>query len=236
MWKRYNATVRCGWIIVGLMLIACPIAQAGMPTMVLTDLARMRVQTISFFLLVFLASAWGMQRVWNFLRRDFARLPRLSYGRSLAFVSLWGLLFLLVLTMISGARELLTPGAWERQGATYRLTQVEPQPVAISHSERHSRLTALKAALWEYAQNHDGALPVDERSSGIAAAMWETPEPSRIHYIYIPGAKAGAGDVPVAYEPPALPRPQLMLRSDGEIREADARDIQRARSQRVAAK
>jgi hypothetical protein len=36
-------------------------------------------------------------------------------------VTLWGLLFLLILTMISGARELMTPGAWEKHGSTYEL-------------------------------------------------------------------------------------------------------------------
>jgi len=48
-------------------------------------------------------------------------LPRLSFGRALAGVILWGLLFFIVLTMISGARELMTPGAWKKDGATYKL-------------------------------------------------------------------------------------------------------------------
>jgi hypothetical protein len=54
--------------------------------------------------------------LWNSLQRDFPRLPRLSFSRALAGVVLWGLLFIIVLTMISGARELMTPGAWQRQG------------------------------------------------------------------------------------------------------------------------
>ena len=33
----------------------------------------------------------------------------------------WGSLFVLVLTMISGARELMTPGAWKKDGITYVL-------------------------------------------------------------------------------------------------------------------
>jgi hypothetical protein len=41
-------------------------------------------------------------------------------------VTLWGLLFLLILTMISGARELMTPGAWEKHGSTYRLKDERP--------------------------------------------------------------------------------------------------------------
>jgi hypothetical protein len=59
--------------------------------------------------------------LWNYLAKDFQKLPRMSYGKALAAVTLWGLLFLLVLSMISGARELMTPGAWEKQGLTYKL-------------------------------------------------------------------------------------------------------------------
>jgi hypothetical protein len=98
------------------------VADAGMPApMRLTDIARMRVEAISFFLFVLLISAWVIQLIWNGLRSSFVRLPRLSYPKALALVFLWGLLFVVVLAMISGARELMTPGAWERQGATYRL-------------------------------------------------------------------------------------------------------------------
>src|SRR5437016_1584825 len=89
------------------------IALAGMPSVNLTDIARLRLETLSFFLFVFLACAKVVQLIWNGLTRDFPRLPRLGYWRSVGLVGLWGLLFLVVLTMISGARELLTPGAWE---------------------------------------------------------------------------------------------------------------------------
>jgi hypothetical protein len=87
---------------------------AGMRTMVLTDLARFRVQTISFFIAVFLVSALVVKLLWNFLRRDFQKLPRLTFSKALGVVTLWGLLFIIVLAMISGARELMTPGAWEK--------------------------------------------------------------------------------------------------------------------------
>src|SRR5262245_25189734 len=95
-------------------------ALAGMPSITLTDIARMRMQAISFFIVCFLLSVWVVQGVWNSLRGDFPRLPRLSYRRSLGLVGLWGLLFLLVLTMISGARELMTPGAWRKEGYTHK--------------------------------------------------------------------------------------------------------------------
>jgi hypothetical protein len=99
----------------GAVLAGAPgVARAGMPSVNLADVARMRVQTISFFLAGLLLSSWVVQLLWNYLRRDFTALPRLTYGKALGVVVLWGLLFVLVLTMISGARELMTPGAWEK--------------------------------------------------------------------------------------------------------------------------
>src|SRR5438876_11472965 len=95
-------------------------ALAGMPSITLSDVARMRVQTISFFLMTLLLSAAAIQFLWNRLLRDFTSLPRLTYGKAVGVVVLWGLLFILVLTMISGARELMTPVASEKQGFSYR--------------------------------------------------------------------------------------------------------------------
>lgn len=94
---------------------------AGMPSFSLTDAAKLRLGTISFFLLIFFLSAWVVKILWNALAKDFPRLPKMTYRRSLAAVVLWGLIFVIVLTMISGVRELLTPGAWEKQGVTYKL-------------------------------------------------------------------------------------------------------------------
>jgi hypothetical protein len=109
---------------VALALLACPqIALAGMPSITFTDVARLRLQTISFFLLGLLLSAAVVMAVWNSLTRDFPRLPRLSYFKATGLVILWGLLFVVVLTMISGARELMTPGAWEKDGYTYKLSE-----------------------------------------------------------------------------------------------------------------
>ena len=94
---------------------------AGMPAYTMSDLAEARLEAISFFVLLLLLVAWAVRWLWNALRRDFARLPRLTYGRALALVVLLGLLFDLVLLMIAGTREIMTPEAWEAQGAVYRL-------------------------------------------------------------------------------------------------------------------
>src|SRR5437763_9410740 len=96
-------------------------ALAGMPSISFSDVARLRLQTISFFLMGLLLSAAVIMAIWNGLRRDFAWLPRLSYAKACGLVVLWGLLFVIVLTMISGARELMTPGAWEKNGLTHKL-------------------------------------------------------------------------------------------------------------------
>src|SRR3954469_2469590 len=147
------------------LLIAVP-ARAGMPSLTLTDLAGARLQTLSFFLLLFFLSALAIQRLWNYLRRDFPRLPHLTYRRACAATGLWGLLFVLVLTMISGARELMTPGAWDKVGLTYKL---KPGPDAdatralwtTTLAARPTKLLELKLALWSYAAAHDGRLPPD---------------------------------------------------------------------------
>lgn len=98
-------------------------AFAGMPSITLTEIARARLDSISFFLFLLLLCALLVKLLWNYLAKDFPKLPRMSYPRALAAVTLWGLVFLIVLSMISGARELLTPGAWEKQGLTYRLKE-----------------------------------------------------------------------------------------------------------------
>ena len=111
---RFLATGIC-------LLVGTAPAHAGMPSFTLTDVAKASLDTISFFLILLLVLALLVKLLWNYLARDFSKLPRMTYPKALAAVTLWGLLFLIVLTMISGTRELLTPGAWEKQGATYKL-------------------------------------------------------------------------------------------------------------------
>jgi len=115
-----------------------------MPGFDLTDAAALRLDAISFFLVGFLLAAGLVMGCWNLLRGDFSTLPRLSYRRALAATALWGLVFLLGLTMISGARELMTPGAWERDGWTYELN--EPPDPAAARDRRRAGLAALYAA------------------------------------------------------------------------------------------
>jgi len=91
----------------------------------LTENSVGRFQAISFFFLGIGLSTFVVQQLWNVIATDSKWLPVISFGKSFAVVILWGALFVVVLTMISGARELLTPGAWKKNGITYTLERTD---------------------------------------------------------------------------------------------------------------
>jgi hypothetical protein len=167
-----------------LMLIVWPGATwAGMPSPLPANPVRYwqlhqsaldRLQIISTFAAIFLGCAWVTKLLWNSLARDFTRLPRLSFGKALAGVTLWGLLFVIVLTMISGARELMTPGAWNKQGFTYKLAAAPPlsaQPGLEVRRRQH--LERLRTALWQFAAVHQGKFPDSGEMTAIPRNLWE---------------------------------------------------------------
>src|SRR4051794_13998795 len=202
-----------------------------MPSVTLTDVARLRLQGISFFLAAFLLAAWLVRLLWNRLHKDFPTLPRLSYGKALGVVCLWGLLFVLVLTMISGARELMTPGAWVKEGATYRLadeaTPAAP-PADLLEAERKQKLEDLRFALWDYARTHEGRFPPGSSVSEIPAQRWQVPGPSGMRYIYTGGFGKQRGVAPLAFEPEVFGTSRLVLLSSGEITPMTSTQITRA--------
>ena len=182
-------------------------AEAGMPSasLDLTEIAQLRLQSISFFLLLFLLSAWGLKKLWNMLARDFPKLPVITYKAALAGTFLWGLMFLFVLTMISGARELLTPGAWEKDGRTYRLTdsesQQETQAVAEALlKERRSKLAELRSALFMHVATHDGNYPANVEDASFANEFWLQPGEMNVKYGYVPGEQKSDQVRPLAFE------------------------------------
>lgn len=201
-------------------------AFAGMPAFTLTDIARARVHAISFFLVCFLACAWVVQRIWNSLRGDFPRLPRLSFGRATGVVALWGLLFLLVLTMISGTRELMTPGAWRKEGFTYKLEDApKTQSKTERDTERRQSLDRLRIALWTYARGHDGRFPPDDKAPEVPEEVWGVSDASGIRYVYRGGQTAGRGSSPLAFEPGIFGRDRFVLLTDGEITRMTSAEI-----------
>ena len=109
------------FVFLGLISCASSAAHAGMPAFTLSDLASARLSAISFFLVLTMLVALGVKMLWNSMRRDFPRLPRLDFKKALVLVVLLGLLFDIVLLMIAGTREIMTPEAWERGETTYKL-------------------------------------------------------------------------------------------------------------------
>jgi hypothetical protein len=193
----------------------------------LTDLARQRMEVISFFLLGLLVSTGIIQRVWNGLRKDVPILPRLTYARALGIIVLWGLLFVLVLTMISGARELMTPGAWEKKGVAYRLV---PQPPAEAEiAARFDALRRLGDHLKLYTESHGGKFPTTEEFNQIAEPLRRVPTPPGGIYRYVGVNNDGRAGLPppVAYEPESVGPDRLVLFSDGTIQWMPESEIER---------
>lgn len=193
----------------------------------LGDAPLARLQAISFFLLVFFLSAAALRLIWNYLRRDFPSLPRLSYGRAVAGMFLWGLLFVIVLTMISGARELMTPGAWRKQGATYKFAESPPAPAQPGSdvAARRQHLEKLRTALWQFAATHNGRFPGAEELTAIPSELWEVPGAPGMRYLYVPGRSAGYASDVLAYEPELDPDRRLVLRVNGDIVEMRSTDL-----------
>jgi hypothetical protein len=136
-------------------------------------------------------------------------------------VGVWGLLFLVVLTMISGARELLTPGAWEKVGFTYRLAEpkADDSPAGVvTQSARRERLERLCDALWAHARAHAGQLPAGPADPDIAGEFWQTPDLSSAPYCYVAGRTLHTGQRLLAWEPRVFSDGQLALFTSGEIR------------------
>jgi hypothetical protein len=182
---------------IGLLLLDQQPALAGMPSVSLSDLGRLRLSTISFFLLLVLLSATGIRLLWNSVRRDFPRLPLLSFRGALTCVLLWGLVFVVVLTMISGARELMTPGAWVKNGLTYRSADLPQQTdsegiaveVARQLKEQTGRITQLQllgTALREFSDRHDGAWPTADEFRLLPLELRTLPGHVPADYLYRP--------------------------------------------------
>jgi hypothetical protein len=233
-------------VTMGLALALANSAFAGMPTPLpydypnriraLTDTALHRLQAISFFAGVFLVCVLTIRWLWNRVRRDFPALPRLSVAGSASVVFLWGLLFVIVLTMISGARELMTPGAWKPQGFTYKLATNEPAAAVdppVGEGARRQHLEQLRSALMTFAATHAGRFPAQDETTAIASDLWEATGASPMRYTYVAGLKAGPLPEILAYEPEIESDRRLVLKTNGDIllmRSAELPRIQASRS------
>jgi hypothetical protein len=184
-------------------------SKAGMTVYELTDVARMRGEDISFFLFLLALSALGVRFLWNYLARDF-QWPRLTFFKAFCLTGLLGLAMALALTIISGAREVMTPEAWTRQGSHYRLNDVG------SREMRERSMDSLRSELLLYAQSHQGKFPPHDYAPEIPAKIWEAPDRAGTRYIYLGSFNAGLTNGILACEPRNFGDERLVLFMDGK--------------------
>ena len=199
---------------------------AGMTVITLTDVAKARLESISFFCAVYLLLALGVRLIWNYLAGAFEWMPRINYRRALALMLVSGLFLYVVLTMVSGARELLTPGAWKKHGIGYELNTSGKVP---GKSVRQASMKNLKAKLWSYARTHDGKLPHGIFDETFGIHHWALPGVAG-YYAYLPAKSIGGGRKVLVYEPSVMGSRRIVLLTDGSVEAWDEKTLRRALS------
>jgi hypothetical protein len=112
----------------------------------------------------------------------------------------------------------MTPGAWRKQGFTYRLAaEPERPPEPDPRTTRRQHLEQLRTALWHFAATHNGRFPRSDELTVIATNLWEIPEGGDLRYLYLPGREAGHAPALLAYEPELTSDERLVLRVNGDI-------------------
>lgn len=202
---------RPGWLTAVLITQFTASAQAGMTVYGLNDFYETRLQDISMFLVVLVVCSAGLMFLWNVLARDFKSLPRLKYRHALALSVIFGLAMLLILTMISGIREVLTPEAWRKQGTAYKLNS------PTMEEERRVSLARLRDALHQYAQTHDDKFPPHDFVPEIADKLWETVDYRRSRFEYQHGLTLADTNRVLAWEPERFGEKRFALFVGGEI-------------------
>lgn len=195
--------------------------RAGMTVYGLNDIYRLRLEEISFFMVLLVGCAFILRLLWNHGTKDFSFLPRLKFLPALCLSIVFGLATLLVLTMISGIREVLTPGAWRRQGTSYRLSDPAQEPARVRSLEQ------LRTALFDYARTHDGRFPSSDFESGIPEKLWESPDQLGTRYLYTGGLSTNNASVILAVEPQPFGATRFVLISSGRVEKLPLEQIQR---------
>lgn len=196
-------------------------AHAGMTVYGLRDIYRLRLEEISFFIVLLLASALVLKLLWNYAFNGFNSIPRLRYLQALCASLLFGLIMLLILTMISGIREVLTPGAWRKQGTSYRLNDPSQEPT------RRRSMEHLRGALLNFARSHEGRFPQNDFIPEIPEKLWESPDQLGSRYIYFGGLSTNESNAVLVLEPANFGDSRFVLKASGEVELFSNQEIRR---------
>lgn len=203
-------------------LVSFPAIPGGMPVPLPYDtkLVEALTEPTTRQIKLMIAAAVGVlivskliQAVWNSLAADFTKLPRLNYLKALGATLLWGLAMFLVLIMIAGSREALTPQAWVRNGWTYKLSDEQSKDVTSYRKQRRENLHELYDRLKAYADERDGRWP-ETLDGTVPRKLSQVPGTGGLKYVYRPDDDAGV----LAIEPD-FDRVRLALSTDGTISE-----------------
>ena len=186
----------------------------------LNDIYRLGAEEISFFVFLLIFSSVLFRLAWNSVVKAVPRLPKLGYRQALCASFVFGLMMLLILTMISGIREVLTPEAWHRQGSHYRLNSPSME------TTRREGLAQLRGALFAYAREHDGKFPPHDFVPEIPEKLWQSPDPSGSHYIYLGGFSTNDIQEFLAYEPAHFGDTRWAMMGSGEIVQIAQRELE----------
>jgi hypothetical protein len=200
-------------------------ARAGMTMPTFSDIAQARLEVLSFFLVLFLALGFIYQKTWNSLVKDFQKLPRLGYRSALGVLAVCGLFIYVVLTMIAGTRELMTPGAWARSGMFYKMREPERDPKPWLDTARRGSLERVRAALWTYSARHAGAFPESREAQDFPASEWQSIDPNGLPLVYVPGLKPDKGADVLVYEPGSFGPKRFVLLSNGQIAQMNESEL-----------
>jgi hypothetical protein len=202
-------------------------AQAGMTVYGLSDIYKIRLEEISFFIFLLLACTFLFRFLWNYAVKGFDFLPKIKFVQAFCLALLFGLLMLLILAMISGIREVLTPEAWRRQGSSYRLNDPSQEPA------RTRSLEQLRGALFDYARANQGRFPAHDFVPEIPDKLWESPDQLGTHYIYFGGLATNDVHAMLAAEPVDFGDLRFVLMVSGEIQQVSSDQIKQALLKRV---
>jgi len=202
---------------IGLLLSGQPL-WAGMPSpeLIITELGERRLEELSFFVVGFLVLTAVVRVLWNTLHKDIPALPQLTYGRTAILLVIWGLAMTVVLSLVSGARELMTPRAWEPDGITHRLSQPASVPLDVL-ARRVGRLESLRTTLLRFAATHQGAYPTGDEAREIPDDVWRVQPDLPMKFVYVEGLTAESTEAILVFEPEIYDDGQLVLMASGRI-------------------
>ena len=221
---RVFAGGRGSEILVVVLLSALPAGEAWGWTpqarTVLHDLARSRLDALSYYGVGWLLAVAGFRTLWNAIRRKRPGTEPLSYRWALGWSVVWSAVAAGAFTVVVGAAELVWPGSslGEPIAAGFALEKSESTPATVRKArqqtevERETRFAELREGLWREADRLGGVFPARREEAELPPEMWKQAGFPSVDLIYRHGLRRAG----LLHDGPAEPLViEYDLRSDG---------------------